>query len=177
MAQLLYEQKADINRVDQDGSAPVHSAAYSGHVHIMRYLAQIGVDLETRGTVYIGNEWKQVLRDATPLMIARHHGHTAIIEFLQQPPMETPPSLSSSGKRIRSDVPIAERAKKVGVAHRLKAIPPSLHQAIQLGSEEEKVAARKALQKLQIANQQIVSRAESAQLKQAKLAFGQNGPQ
>ena len=78
-------------------------------------------------------------------MIARHLNHTAVVEFLQPAPAERPSSTSSPKKRIRSDVPIAESAQKVGVAHRLKAIPPSLHQSIQLGSEEEKAAARKAL--------------------------------
>ena len=172
MAHLLHEQRADINLADQDGTAPVHAAACAGHVRIIQFLSQIGVNMEARGNIYIGEDWDQVLHDATPLMIARCMGHNAVVQFLQQPATGGPLASSSTTKRIRSDVSIEERAQKVGVAHRLKAVQPSLLQSIQLGSEEEKAVARKALQKIQIANQQIVARAESAQLKQSKLVLG-----
>ena len=172
MAHLLHEQRADINLADQDGTAPVHAAACAGHVHIIQFLSQIGVNMEARGNIYIGEDWDQVLHDATPLMIARCMGHNAVVQFLQQPATGGPLASNSTTKRIRSDVSIEERAQKVGVAHRLKAVQPSLLQLIQLGSEEEKAVARKALQKIQIANQQIVARAESAQLKQSKLVLG-----
>ena len=171
MAQLLHGQKADVDMPDQDGTAPVHAAACNGHVHIMKFLSQIGVSMEAHGTIYIGEEWDRVLHDATPLMIAHYEGHAAVIQFLQPAATGSPAASSSTKKRIRSNLSLEERAQKIGIAHRLKAIPPSLHQSIQLGSEEEKAVARKALQKIQIANQQIVARAESAKFKQAKLTF------
>ena len=104
----------------------------------------------------------------------RHLNHTAVVEFLQPAPAERPSSTSSPKKRIRSDVPIAESAQKVGVAHRLKAIPPSLHQSIQLGSEEERQPQEKRYTEAAPADSkpaEIVARAEQAQLKQAKLVF------
>ena len=65
-----------------------------------------------------------------------------------------------------------ERARKAGVADRLKPIPASLLAATQPGSgtRKEIQASKKQLKALQIANQQIVSRAEKARWKQAKLA-------
>ena len=57
----------------------------------------------------------------------------------------------------------------VGVAHRLKPIPPSVSEAIRTGSDGGKIAAKKLLQKLQVANQQIVACAEQARFKQTKL--------
>ena len=67
MAQLLYEERADVNRVDQDGTAPVHSAACNGHLHVLKFLSQIGVNMEARGAIIIGDDWKNVLRNATHL--------------------------------------------------------------------------------------------------------------
>ena len=61
---------------------------------------------------------------------------------------------------------MAERAQLAGVAHRLKPIPAYLQQTIQIGTQEEKAVAKKQLQKLQVANQQIVARAE---MKQSRL--------
>lgn len=60
-------------------------------------------------------------------------------------------------KRVRSTESMEERAARVGILDRLKPISPSLRQAAQAGSQE----AKKELQKLQVANQQIVSRAEA----------------
>ena len=61
---------------------------------------------------------------------------------------------------------MVERAQNAGVAHRLKPIPQWLHETMQAGTEEEKKAAKKELKKLQIANQQVVARAEPARMKQ-----------
>ena len=120
--------------------------------------------MEDRGTIYVGAEWNQVLNNATPAMIARHHGYADIVKFLQ----------ATSDNQLRwwaaSDrdqmVPMLERAQKAGVAHRLKPIPQWLHENMQAGTEEEKKVAKKELKKLQIANQQVVARAEQARMKQ-----------
>ena len=53
-----------------------------------------------------------------------------------------------------------ERAAQAGVLDRLKPIPETLHAAALKGSED----AKKQLQ-IQIANQQIVSRAERSKVK------------
>ena len=167
VAQFLYERKADLYKQDQDGGAAVHAAACRGHLHILQFLARIGVNLETPGTIYVGDHWDHVLRNVTPLTIARHMGFTPLVSFLQSRTDHNAPgpASSSAGKRARSEVPMTERAQLAGVAHRLKPIPPSIQQTIQTGSEEEKAAAKKQLQKLQIANQQMVARAEQAKLK------------
>ena len=64
-----------------------------------------------------------------------------------------------------------ERAHRAGIADRLKPIPASLLAATKPGSgtQEQVQAAKKQLKALQTANQQIVSRAEKAQLKQTTL--------
>jgi hypothetical protein len=168
MAQLLHGRGADITQADQDGTFPVHAAACAGHLHIIQFLSKIGVNMEARGTVYVGEDWKQVLNNATPVMIARHHGYAEIEKFLQG--TSDAPSVPMVGsKRSRSDVPIIVRAQNAGVAHRLKPIPQCLHERIQVGTEDEKKAAKKELQKLQIANQQVVARAEQARMKQTTL--------
>ena len=83
MAKLLHRHGADITHADQDGTFPVHAAACRGHLHIIQFLSQIGVNMEARGTIYVGAEWNQVLNNATPAMIARHHGYAEIVKFLQ----------------------------------------------------------------------------------------------
>ena len=142
MAQLLHGRGADITKADQDGTFPVHAAACRGHLHIIQFLSKIGVNMEARGTVYVGEDWKQVLTNATPVVIARHHGYAEIVKFLQG--TSDAPSVPMVGsKRSRSDVPISVRAQNAGVAHRLKPIPQCLHERIQFGTEDEKKAAKK----------------------------------
>ena len=55
------------------------------------------------------------------------------------------------------------------MADRLKPIPRDVEDAIAHGSAEECGAAKKAKQKLQIANQKIVARAEEARRRQTTL--------
>ena len=168
MAKLLHQRRADISQADQDGTAPLHAAACRGHLHIMKFLSEIGVDMEARGTVYVGEDWKHMLNDATPVMIARHLGYAEIVKWLQT--RNDAPSIPMVvSKRPRSVVPMLERAQNAGVAHRLKVIPNCLHERMQTGTEDEKKAAKKQLQKLQIANQQIVVRAEQVQMRQTTL--------
>ena len=127
MAKLLHRHGADITQADQDGTFPVHAAACGGHLHIIQFLSQIGVNMEDRGTIYVGAEWNQVLNNATPAMIARHEGYAEIVKFLQATSDVQSASMVGS-KRSRSDVPMLERAQKAGVAHRLKPIPQWLHE-------------------------------------------------
>ena len=78
---------------------------------------------------------------------------------------------STAEKRARSDEPMLERAKRAGVADRLKPIPASLLAATKAGAgtPEQILAAKTQLRALQTHNQQIVARAEKARLKQSKL--------
>ena len=98
----------------------------------------------------------------TPLAVARQtaridserdlgdwNGWPEVIAFLEQ--------CSRPAKRSRSTLSMEERAAQAGVLDRLKPIPETLRAAALKGSED----AKKQLQKIQIANQQIVSRAEN----------------
>ena len=97
----------------------------------------------------------------TPLAVARQtaridserdlgdwNGWPEVIAFLEQ--------CSRPAKRSRSSLSIEERAAQVGVLGRLKPIPETLRASAAKGSED----AKRQLQKLQISNQQVVSRAE-----------------
>ena len=103
----------------------------------------------------------------TPLTVARDSGQDEVAAYLESlAPQEV--------KRVRSDDSMLERAVRAGVADRMKPIPASLIAATRVGSgiPEQIQAARKQLKGLQTANQQIVSRAEKAKLKQIKLFDG-----
>ena len=166
---VLYAHGADLTKADQDGTQPVHIAALYGHLDVMTFLAANGVDTNVRGTAYVqkgSSVWEHQLRDATPLMMAQHESNWDVVAFLQSPPGPAP---VATPKRARSNKTMQERAELVGVAHRLKPIPPNVSEAMRTGSDGEKIAAKKLLQKLQIANQQIVARAEQARIKQTKL--------
>jgi hypothetical protein len=167
LAQLLRNHGADMMKADQDGSAPIHSAVLEGHLDIVEFLVASGVDADARGTVFVDTDWEKQLKDVTPLMIARYMRHKELVHFLQSRGETAAPA--AAPKRPRSEIPMQERAERAGVAYRLAPIPPSIRHVIQTGSTEQKQAARKQLQKLQTANQQIIARAEQKQLKQTKL--------
>ena len=124
--------------------------------------------METKGSVFLDTNFNTAVVNGTPLVIAQRCGHTDLVKFLE--PAETA-AAGAGQKRQRSQLPLAERAACVGVAHRLKPIPPELDAAIRNGSAEEQAAAKKTKQRLQSDNQKIVVRAEEAQLKQQKLPF------
>ena len=163
--QLLRDHGADMTAADQDGTTPALIAAAMGHCDVIRLLHESGVDLRAPGHIY-SEEWTVLKRNVTPLAIARDNEHEDVIVYLQT--VLTP----QAEKRARSDEPMLARAQKVGVAHRLKPIPDRLLAAVRdgLGTDEEIKAAKKQLKALQTANQQIVSRAEKAHLKQTKIA-------
>jgi hypothetical protein len=165
VVQLLCEHGGNMIASDQDGMTPALIAAASGHVDVIRFLHENGVDLQSPGHIYADEGCTDLRRNVTPLTVARDWGQDEVAAYL------VTSFASQEGKRVRSEEPMLERARKAGVANRLKPIPASLLAAAQPGSGtcEEIQAAKKQLKALQIANQQIVSRAEKAQLKQVKL--------
>ena len=131
--------------------------------------------MDSKGSVYIDEEWQTALVNVNVLTIAQRCGHADVIQFLQ--PAGVAPSVAAATdalvhkeKRPRSELSMDERAARVGVA--LKPIPAELDQIIQNGSKEECAAAKKQKQKLQSGNQKIVARAEEARMKQSRLSFG-----
>ena len=163
MVRLLHGYSVNMLKADQDGTAPVHIAVISGHVEVVQFLYQHGVSMTTRGTVYV-NHFESALVNATPLEMAQNRNHIDVVNFLQPAA-----KASVTEKRARSDLSMEERALRAGVADRLKPIPRDIEDAIAHGSAEECSAAKKAKQKLQIANQKIVARAEEAQQRQTTL--------
>ena len=65
-----------------------------------------------------------------------------------------------------------ERAANAGVLERLRPIPAALLDAAKCGSTEQAIEAKKTIKKLQIANQQIVARAEK---RKARTRYCRNG--
>ena len=110
------------------------------------------------------NNFESALVNATPLEMAQYRNHMDVVSFLQ-PAAKSP----VTEKRARSDLSMEERALRAGVADRLKPIPRDIEDAIAHGSAEECGAAKKAKEKLQIANQKMVARAEEARQRQTTL--------
>jgi ankyrin repeat protein len=160
---ILCSHGADMTTVDQDGTSPALIAASEGRLDVVKALHEFGVDLQAPGHIYEA-DYTLLRRNMTPLMAAQHWGQTEVAAYLQSKPE----------KRVRSDDSMLERAVRAGVADRMKPIPASLIAATRAGSgiPEQIQAARKQLKGLQTANQQIVSRAEKAKLKQIKLFDG-----
>jgi ankyrin repeat protein len=46
----LLDRGADVNGRRRDGLTALHSAAYRGHLQVMRYLLQHGADVAIRGS-------------------------------------------------------------------------------------------------------------------------------
>ena len=67
MVRLLHGLGVDMCAVDQDGSAPVHVAAAHGHLAVIQFLQQHGVSMESRGTVYFGDDYNEAVINFTPL--------------------------------------------------------------------------------------------------------------
>ena len=169
MVQHLHTFGVDMLTADQDGTAPLHVAAASGHLPVIRFLQQQGVSMQMKGTVYLDSEFKSAAVNATALAIAQRCGHAAVVRFLQ--PDTADSAEMPAQKRQHSELSMNERAARLGVAHRLKPIPPELEVAIASGAPDARAAAKKQKQKIQIHNQQIVSRAENARMKQMTLPF------
>jgi ankyrin repeat protein len=161
---ILREHGADTATVDQDGTSPALIAAAGGRLDVVKALHEFGVDLQAPGHIYDYEGDFKLLRNMTPLMVAQYWGQIEVAAYLQS--VQLKPE-----KRVRSDDSMLERAARAGVADRLKPIPASLLAATRVGSGtlEQIQAAKKQLKSLQTANQQIVSRAEKAKLKQTKL--------
>ena len=156
MVQLLHHYGADMLIADQDGTAPIHFATAGNHLDVLRFLHEQGVSMETKGMIFLDDSFKTALVHVTPLEIAQHYKYDDIVRYLQPPSAIDQPA----PKRQRSELSIIERATRVGVADRLKVISSALEETIRNGSPDECAAARKEKQKIQIANQKIVARAE-----------------
>ena len=162
---LLYNLGVDMTASDQDGTSPALIAAANGHTDVIKFLHKVAVDLRAPGHIYLDEQFALLRRNVTPLSVARELGQDEVAEYLET-------ALGSNAeKRVRSDDPMLDRARKAGVADRLKPIPDTLLTATRPGSgaQEQIQAAKKQLKAFQTANQQIVARAEKARLKQAKL--------
>ena len=105
-----------------------------------------------------------ILTQQTPLMIARHCGHDAVAEFLEDPSAasQSPPLKCETVSNVkeRSAEPLSVRADRVGVTARLRCIPSDLSARALNGTDDEKKKAKADIHKIQKGNQQIVSRAE-----------------
>jgi len=75
---------------------------------------------------------------------------------------ETVPAIDDDGKRVRRDTPMLTRAQRAGVASKLRQLPDSPGH---LRPTWEQEAYKHEKQRLQVANQQIVARAERTLLK------------
>ena len=78
---------------------------------------------------------------------------------------------SAAASKAATCIYFYQRPVSLGVAHRLHKIPASLQRCIESGSDVEIAAAKKEIDKLQKANQKIVSLAEQQRLTQTRLAF------
>ena len=95
-------------------------------------------------------------RDSDDWNCPESQGWQEVIAFLEH--------CSRPAKRARNSMSMEERAAQVGVLNRLKPIPETLRASAAKGSED----AKRQLQKLQTANQQVVSRAEKQAEKKQK---------
>ena len=97
-------------------------------------------------------DYKHLHTSMTPLMIARRCKATDVVQFLEK---------ICCLKRVRSTLSLEERADAAGVPRaRLKVIPQSLVDEAKSAVKEKSAAAKKAIQRIQVANQQVVARAE-----------------
>ena len=170
MVRRLHILGVDMLTADQDGTAPVHIAALCGNLEVIQFLHQQGVSMETPGSVYLDTNFNDILVNVTALKIAQRCNHTVMVQFLQPAADQVP-----AQKRQRMELPMHERAARVGVTDRLKPIPPALEEAIKSGSPEECAAAKKQKKQIQSDNQKIVSRAEAARMKQTTLNLVRRG--
>ena len=72
MVKFLVENSHDINEKDNSGDSPLHYACVGGKLEIVKILVKNGADIN-------GNT-----RDRTPLIGARRHGYSEIVEYLKE---------------------------------------------------------------------------------------------
>lgn len=63
LVQMLLDHGADVNGQRRDGLTALHSAAYRGHLRVMRYLLQHGADAKIRGHAGAGPHAGQTAAD------------------------------------------------------------------------------------------------------------------
>ncbi len=78
LVELLLRHGADPNGRRRDGMTPLHSAAYRGHLRVIRALLQAGADINARAYDDVGPHSGQ-----TPLDTALALGQTAAAELLR----------------------------------------------------------------------------------------------
>ena len=96
---------------NQDGTTPIHAAAMNGHLEVVRFLHESGVEVETQGTILHWNQERFergycLLSGVTLRMIAQRYGDQELLQWLDsliQP-------LAEIGKRERSSTAPLERA-------------------------------------------------------------------
>ena len=65
---------------DPDGSGPTHMAALNGHIEVLRFLHEAGVDLQQPGNVYLSTDQDEKLRTGvTPLADRNCNGHVTVM--------------------------------------------------------------------------------------------------
>jgi ankyrin repeat protein len=71
IVKYLVENRACVNKPDNNGVTPLHEACYYGHFNIVKYLVENGADINAQG-----------YENMTPLHIASHQGYTDIAQCL-----------------------------------------------------------------------------------------------
>ncbi|MEP7353605.1 MAG: ankyrin repeat domain-containing protein [Acidobacteriota bacterium] len=79
LVQLLVERGAKVNARRRDGLTALHSAAFRGHLKVIRYLLDHGADPAMRGYDALGSSHSGKL----PADFAAAHGHTNAVEMLK----------------------------------------------------------------------------------------------
>lgn len=183
---FLIEKGISVKPNTRSVDTPLTLACWAGHCEIVRVLHAAGADLKRgtsdgkpEGTPY-ALAFRQGRRDVVNYLEScgvRHSSGASVgrgrvrlpdshdgPEFDGHARATTSPPSSPQPKQSRPKraTPLRDRAAKVGVSDKLKATPPGVRQTIRDGSpsSSEVKAAKKLLQTTQVANHQIVSRAE-----------------
>jgi ankyrin repeat protein len=172
---------ADIDARHPDGSVNVEGQMTALHAacvwaHYKKDYTVVELLLEAGGDPNRPTNWNA---RSTALQYARVKKDKELLDLLHPPWREegragcsaeaaetVPTSPPAAKKRKKKRVtPLAERAERAGVNAQLKPLQDPLPES---ASEAEVNQRKKDVQRVQIANQQIVSRAEAALAKKAK---------
>ena len=178
---LLLEQGVQVDPIDRGCSTPLLLACVQGYSEVVRLLHG------ARANLVCTRKYKG--KQMTPFEAAYDNGRSEVVAYLREAattplgpnqlgrsgrvmppstePPGSPPSKQSRPKRL---TPIRARAEKAGVGDKLQATPPGVRDVIASGlpSSSPVKAAKKALHKVQRANQKIVARAELQQPRNEK---------
>jgi serine/threonine-protein phosphatase 6 regulatory ankyrin repeat subunit B len=70
VVRVLLEHKADVNKARDDGGTPLYIASQNGHLDMVRVLLEAYADVDHSAAGY------------TLIMIARHFGHSEVVQLL-----------------------------------------------------------------------------------------------